>query len=136
MTDYDTDKGYQSEELILDIIRDNIRKVFSSVFNESEIPEVLFNPANRQIREVRINEYIRSINNLCSLIIRILNFGIKLAKLIFKRIIFSIRDFWLLIIIEITMTLYLLNKMVDSFLIWFLSFEHDYPQLIGFSLLV
>lgn len=47
----------------IDIIRNNIRKVFSPIFNDAEIPEVLFNPANRQIREVRIREYIASIDD-------------------------------------------------------------------------
>lgn len=52
-----------SEEYAIGIIRDMINEAFSPVFNEAEIPEVLFNPKYRQIREVRIREYLASLED-------------------------------------------------------------------------
>ena len=52
-----------SEEYAIGIIRDMINEAFSPVFNEAEIPEVLFNPGYKQIREERIREYIASIDD-------------------------------------------------------------------------
>lgn len=56
-------KDVQLEEYELGTIRDIIKEAFSPAFNEAEIPEVLFNPQYKQIREVRINEYIASIDD-------------------------------------------------------------------------
>lgn len=53
----------QSGEYEIGIIKDVIKEAFSPVFNEAEIPEVLFNPAHKQIREERIREYIASIDD-------------------------------------------------------------------------
>lgn len=38
-----------------------IEDIFSPVFNREEIPEILFNPKNAQLREDRINEYVYSL---------------------------------------------------------------------------
>jgi len=53
----------KSEEYEIGIIKDVIREVFSPVINDAEIPEMLFNPAHKQIREERIKEYLTSLDD-------------------------------------------------------------------------
>jgi len=53
----------QSEEYEIGIIRYLIKDIFSPIISETEIPEMLFNPEYKELREERIREYVESLDD-------------------------------------------------------------------------